>query len=215
MKQFLLIAALVFGFSLKGLCQLNVELLHQLVAESKDEFSRQDEAKNKQAVTTANEEVNKSQMSKLKAKYRDLQNRFRFVGLAIDAAQIGVEATPIVNQIIRQQSSIFSLAQNRPVLIPLALGSEVDLSENASRLAAYIAGLALSIGDLNQMKASDRKILFGHVLNELKTIENISLGLLNSMINANSQKTGNPFSGFINRDKELADQIKRNLKQFE
>lgn len=151
---------LLFGILQHAFCQLNVELIHQLVAESKSENSRQEEAKNKQAVTSANEEVNKTQMSKLKTKYRELQSRFHTVGLAIDAAQIGLEASPVVSEIIRQQNIIYQLASDNPILISLAFQTEQDLADRARMLVNYIIGLALSIGDINQMKASDRKILF-------------------------------------------------------
>lgn len=160
MRAIIFIVCLLLVLQQKSFGQLNVELIHQLVSESKSEHSRQDEAKTKQAVASANEEVNRSQMTKLKIKYRELQQRFHTVGLAIDAAQIGLEASPVVSEIIRQQNIIYQLANDNPILIALAFQTEKDLADRARMLANYVAGLALSIGDINQMKASDRKILF-------------------------------------------------------
>jgi len=210
MKGTITMICLLFGLLQNAFCQLNVELIHQLVSESKSEHSRQDEAKNKQAVTSANEEVNKTQMSKLKTKYRELQKRFRTVGLAIDAAQIGLEASPVVSEIIRQQGIIYQLASDNPVLIALAFQTEKDLAGRARMLANYIAGLALSIGDINQMKASDRKILFSHALTELRLIEGASKGLAASMLQASYKRSLNPFADFVNQDKQLVDDIIRN-----
>jgi hypothetical protein len=198
------------GMALKGYGQLNIGLLHQLVAESKSENDRQNEARNRQSVTTANEEVNRSQMTRLKAKYRELQSRFKAVGLAIDAAQIGIEAIPVVNELIRQQSVIYQLAADNPLLIVLAYQAEEDLAKRAGLLINFIYGIALSIGDINQMKASDRKMLFAHVLNELKRIEGASKGLAVSMRYASRPRSLNPFADFVNQDKRLVNEILRN-----
>ncbi len=210
MKGTITLICLLFGLLQNAFCQLNVELIHQLVSESKSEHSRQDEAKNKQAVTSANEEVNRTQMSKLKTKYRELQSRFHTVGFAIDAAQIGLEASPVVSEIIRQQGIIYQLASDNPVLIALAFQTEKDLVDRARMLANYIAGLALSIGDINQMKASDRKILFSHALTELRLIEGASKGLAVLMLQATYKRSLKPFADFVNQDKQLVDDILRN-----
>ncbi|RZM29894.1 MAG: hypothetical protein EOO88_03075 [Pedobacter sp.] len=194
----------------KSFGQLNVELIHQLVSESKSEHSRQDQAKNKQAIAAANEEVNRSQMGKLKMKYRELQQRFHTVGLAIDAAQIGLEASPVVSEIIRQQNIIYQLANDNPILIALAFQTVKDLADRARMLANYIAGLALSIGDINQMKASDRKILFSHALTELRLIEGASKGLAVVMLQASYKRSIDPFADFVNQDRQLVDDIIRN-----
>lgn len=209
MKATIILICLLFGLQ-DAFCQLNVELIHQLVAESKSEHSRQDQAKNKQAITSANEEINKTQMSRLKTKYRELQSRFHTVGLAIDAAQIGLEASPVISEIIRQQSIIYQLASDNPILIALAFQTEMDLADRARMLANYIAGLALSIGDINQMKASDRKILFSHALTELRLIEGASKGLAAAMLQARRKRSLNLFADFIEQDKRLVDDIIRN-----
>lgn len=212
MKHLILILLILLGIAPESFAQLNVQLLHQLVAESQSEYSRQNDAKNKQVVTTANEEVNRSEMSKLKTKYRELQSRFQTLGLAIDAAQIGLQASPIVTEIVRQQNLIFQQAGNDPLLIALAYNAEIDLADQAYLLSNYLYGLAISISDINQMKASDRKILFGHVLTELRRIAGASRGLAVAMSYANRKKAMqslNPFADFINEDKRLVDDILR------
>ncbi len=189
--------------------QINVQLLHQLVNESKEEHSRQENAKNKQSVTTANEEVNKSQMAKLKYRYRQLKSRFHTLGVIVDAAQIGIQASPIVSEIIQQQSIIYNQAAGNPVLITLAIDAERDLAQRSKMLINYLYGLVITVGDINQMKASDRKILFNHVLSELRLIAGTSKGLAANMLYANRKESTNPFYGFINEDKRLVDDIIR------
>ncbi|RZM19537.1 MAG: hypothetical protein EOO88_37775 [Pedobacter sp.] len=194
--------------------QTNVALLHQLVDQSKSENDRQKQARDKQAVTSANEEVNRGQMAMLKSKYRELQSRFKVLGLAIDAAQIGIQAAPIIGEIMDQQQQIISLATGDPILIALALDVEADLLGQSQLLSNYLYGLAISIGDLNQMKSSDRKILFGHVMVELRRIAGASRGLAQSLLSANKKKRLdrlNPFGEFVQEDKRLVDDIMRRV----
>ncbi|RDC54332.1 hypothetical protein DU508_21665 [Pedobacter chinensis] len=213
MRLVLLILGLL---NLHGLAiaQTNVVLLHQLVDQSKSENTRQKEARDKQALASANEEVNRGQMAKLKSKYRELQSRFKVLGLAIDAAQIGIQAAPIISEIVDRQQQIISLASDDPLLIALALDVEADLVGQAHLLGNYLYGLAISIGDLNQMKSSDRKMLFGHVLVELRRIAGTSRGLAQSLQYASGKKkldSLNPFAAFVQQDKQLVEEIMRRI----
>lgn len=213
MKRYLYIAICLLAYLPKGHAQLNVQLLHQLVSKSQSEYDKQNEAKNKQAVTSANEEVNRSEMGKLKTRYRELQSRFKTLGLVFDAAQIGLQATSIVTEIIRQQGLIFQLAGQDPLLLTLAYQTEIDLADQAYRLTRYMYALMISMGDLNQMKVSDRKMLFGYVLSELRRIEGTSRGLAANLYYANRKRiinSFNPFAEFVNQDKYLIDNILRN-----
>jgi len=210
MKISLLI--LVFsGFTFEGFSQINIPLLHQLVSESKSEHKVQTTARNRQAEVSANEELNKSKMAKLKEQYRDLKARFHSLGLAIDAVQIGIKATPIINEIKEQQSIIYSQAQQNPLLLPLALETEKDLVNSSRLLLNYLIGLCISLGDVNQMKPSDRKMLFSHVIDELRVIAGTSKGLAVTLTNANRKMSLNPFSNWINEDKRLVNEIKRKI----
>ena len=214
MKGTILTMCIKFMLITPAFSQLNVQLLHQLVAQSKSEHGRQQEARNRQAVATANEQVNRTQMSRLKEKYRELQKRFHTAGLAIDAAQIGLEASPIVSEIVHWQQVILQLASDDPLLIALAIRAETDMAQRAKMLINYIVALAVSIGDNNQMKASDRKLLFSHALTELRLIEGASRGLARSMIHAGRKNGNNPFADFLNQDKRLAEDIIRNLERI-
>lgn len=217
MTKIILLGLLLLTICPYAQAQLNVELLHQLVQHSKDENKRQQTARDRQALTSTNEEVNRSKMSDLKEKYRRLQSRFHTLGLAIDASQIGLQAAPIISDIVRQQETIIRLAGNDPLLITLAYTTEVDLADRAYRLSQYLYALAISIGDINQMKASDRKLLFGHVLTELRRIAGTSRGLAANMYYTNRKRlleSVNPFSEFINRDRQLVENILSKLKQI-
>ena len=197
--------------------QLNVELLHQLVEHSKDEYDRQTTARNRQAITTANEEVNREETSKLKKRYRELQSRFQVLGSALQALSMGLESAPIVSEIIDQQKKVIGIASENPMLLPLAIDAEREITGKAVQLARYLTALFISIGELNQMKASDRRILYGHVIGELRLIAGASRGLASSMYYSSRKKlleSLNPFAGFINEDRRIVENILRQLEEF-
>src|SRR5690606_40106744 len=62
--------------------QLNIELLHQLVAHSKQEYEKQQTLRSTQVVATANQEINSQQTAKLKSRYREITGRFQVLGTA-------------------------------------------------------------------------------------------------------------------------------------
>jgi hypothetical protein len=151
-------------------------------------------------------------MIRLKDKYRDIQSRFKTLGLAIDAAQIGLQAYPIISEITSSQTKIYTLCKDDPVLLLLALQTEVDLGDQAERLLNYLYGLCLSTSELNQMKPSDRRMLFMHILTQLRSMSGTSRGLVFSLEFAAKKKimdSLNPFSDFISSDKKLIDDILR------
>jgi len=194
---------------------LDIVGIHQLVDESISENKLQTDAKNKQAAATANEQANLTLLAKLKGTYRTLQQRFNTLGTAINVAEVGITASPMVNRIISNQAQIIQLAGKNPALIAIGYQSELHFAEQAKDLLGYVAGLTISLGDVNQMKASDRKILFDYVISELNNIQNLSGNML-SMLQYNNLhsllRAANPFQNFIDADKSIAGDIIQNAK---
>lgn len=194
---------------------LNIPGIHQLVSDSKSEHGRQSEARDKQAVNSINEEVNRTMLARLKNTYRSLQSRFSVVGTAIDLLDIGTRAGPMASQIVQDQMRLYELAESKPALLPMVLQSEVDLLERSRDLIYYLAGLTASLGAVNQMKASDRRILFDYVISEIAALRNLSAGMvrtleygsLSSMV-----QSANPFSAYINMDRAIVKEILENAK---
>jgi hypothetical protein len=194
---------------------LDITGMHQLISQSLDENKLQVKAKNQQAVNTANEQANLTQLAKLKNTYRTLQLRYNILGSAVSAAGIGLYAMPMVSQIIRYQAQIISLTGNDPALIPLGLQTEIEFAEEARSLAGYVIGICLSAGDINQMKASDRKLLFDYVLTELSRIQELSGNLIQTLQTSGMSsllRSANPFQDYIDKDKTVAGNIIFNAK---
>jgi len=194
---------------------LDIAGIHQLVDQSIAENKLQVNARNQQALATANEKANLTLLDKLKGTYRTLQQRYNSLGMAINIADIGIYATPTVKRIISNQEQIIALAEKNPALIAIGYQSEIQFAEKAKSLAGYVAGLTISIGDVNQMKASDRKMLFDYVLFELNNIQELSANMVNLMQYSSLSsllKAANPFQNFIDADKAVASQIIQNAK---
>jgi len=194
---------------------LDIVGIHQLVDESTSENKLQVNARNQQAAATANEQANLTLLEKLKNTYRTLQQRYNTLGTAITVADVGIYAEPMVKQIVSYQAQIVALAENNPALIAIGYQSEIQFAENAKDLMGYVAGLILSYGDVNQMKASDRKMLFDYVITQLSVLQELSGNMVNMMQYsslASLLKAANPFQNFINADISISKNIIQNAK---
>src|ERR1700758_4083066 len=153
MKTKLFIFLLPFAFYLSPAfaqqSTIDIVGMHQLIDQSKDEHTVQVNARNNQATVNANEQANLTLLEKLKNVYRTLQQRYNTLGTAISVAEISIEAEPMVRQIVSYQGQIVQLAEKNPAGAALGIATEVEFAEKAEALAGYVAGLTLSIGDVN------------------------------------------------------------------
>ena len=194
---------------------LDIVGIHQLVDESTSENKLQVNARNQQAAATANEQANLTLLEKLKNTYRTLQQRYNTLGTAITVADVGLYAEPMVKQIVSYQAQIVALAEKNPALIAIGYQSEIQFAEDAKDLMGYVAGLILSYSDVNQMKASDRKMLFDYVITQLSVLQELSGNMVNMMQYsslASLLKAANPFQNFIDADISISKNIIQNAK---
>ncbi|MBT2560124.1 hypothetical protein J7E50_02675 [Pedobacter sp. ISL-68] len=194
---------------------LNIPGIWQLTDYSKSENKLQNSARDKQSLTTASEAGNRTMLARLKDTYRILQQRYNSLGTAINIANIGLQATPMVNRIISNQARLYQLAGSNPAIIPLVYRSEIEFVEKAYSLANYLTGLCAALGDINQMKMADRKMLFDFILSELNVIRNLSGNLLSSAQYASLNtliRSVNPFRDYIDQDRSLIEEIINNAK---
>jgi len=214
----IILTLLVCCFSLPAFCQqstIDIVEMHQLIDQSKNEHTQQVNARNNQATVNANEQANLTLLAKLKNVYRTLQQRYNTLGTAITVAGIGIEAEPMVKQIISYQGQIVKLVEKNPAVAVLGVQAEIEFVEKAEGLIGYVSGLTLSIGDVNQMKASDRKLLFDDVIQQLSQIQELSGNLVNMLRYSNLSsllRALNPFQNYVDMDKNMAGDIIQNAK---
>jgi hypothetical protein len=194
---------------------LDIVGIHQLVDQSQSENKLQVKARNEQATINANEQANLTLLSKLKGTYRELQQRYNTLGTAINLADIGIYASPMVSRIVSNQAQIIQLVQKNLTLLAIGYQAEIQFAAQAKDLMGYVTGLTLSLGDVNQMKASDRKMLFDYVISELSNIQNLSGNMLSMMQYSSLSallKAANPFQNFIDADMDIGKDIIQNAK---
>ncbi|GAA4331787.1 hypothetical protein GCM10023149_37780 [Mucilaginibacter gynuensis] len=194
---------------------LDIVSLHQLVNESISEHKLQEKARDRQRLVVTNEQANLTMLTRLKITYRTIQNRCHLLGTALDATRLGSEAYPLLLRISRDQQEILQLAAQNPTLTGLGFRSSIQFVDKAESLIRYITGLLLSAGAINQMLASDRKVLFDYVLAELHMLQGTSSNLLHMMQSArlsNIWQQVNPFQDYIDADKSIASDIIRHAK---
>ncbi len=196
-----------------SVAQVNVAFLHQLVDESKSEYNLQKEAKSNQVKNTVNEEVNNNLINSVKEKYRRVQERFAKLSIVIDAIGIGVVAEPLVNSIIDNQQQIVYYCSQDPTLLLFAIEAEKIFVDRSYSLLNYLLGLSASIGEVNQMKVSERRILFQHIIDELREINGLSYTTSKSLQHHLERRLGvNPFLDYVATEKALVEEIIRNAK---
>jgi len=211
MKILLILLALSFSFPVAA--QVNIALLHQLVEDSKNEHEKQSEAKANQAKNAFNEEVNRNLMGQVKEKYRTIQERFAKLQLLVEAVGLAASADPLLRAIIDHQEQIVFYCSSDPSVIPLALETEKLFVKHSYSLMKYLIGLMASIGDLNQMKTSERRLLLQHVLHELRSINRLSLATSQSLESYIRQKSGgNPYPEFLLEGSATVDEILGNAQ---
>lgn len=213
MKSYLLFIFLLILTLSKVQAQVNVALLHQLVEESKSEYNLQKEAKANQAKNAVNEEVNKNLVNDVKEKYRTVQERFAKLSIVIDAVGIGTTADPLIRSIIDNQQQIVYYCRQDPELILFAVETEKLFVDRSYSLLNYLVGLSASIGVVNQMKVSERRILFQFIIDELREINGISFNASQSLQSHLERKMGvNPYLGYVSKEMALVEEIIQNAK---
>ncbi|SHN23163.1 hypothetical protein SAMN04488057_11268 [Cyclobacterium lianum] len=211
MQKLLFTLCLLFSSPVFG--QVNVALLHQLVEDSKKEHERQSKAKTNQAKNAINEEVNRNLMGQVKVKYRTLQERYAKLNLLIEAVGLSSSANPLLRSIIGHQEQITFHCQKDPLLIPLALETEKLFVKQSYSLMNYLIGLAASIGDLNQMKVSERRLLLQHVIQELRSINRLASATSQTLASEIRRRSaGNNIPQYPNEATEMVDEILANIQ---
>lgn len=126
-----------------------------------------------------------------------------------------VEATSIVNDIIKYQLDVANYAKGNPLLLLFSQKTEAEFKGRALNLTLYISTVALKGGKDMLMDAGERAELINHVITELRVIRGYAYTASRQMYWAQMDgifRSLNPFAGYMNQDKQIADDILRNYK---
>lgn len=215
-KNLLLLFIVCFYVNTAKASYISYYLIHTGINHQLDENERQKKIKNNQASVLAIEQNNKEQTTNLKTKYAKIKSRLNSLGFLFDAVMVTPSAIPAIKNTIANQEKIIKEVQNDPFLIPIALKSEKDFVYKIQMISRFITGLAISYGDINQMKSGDRKMLLNHAIDEINILESISGNLLSIIQNIKMEKliAKHNWNNYINREKDIIKEIMNNSKQI-
>lgn len=117
--------------------------------------------------------------------------------------------------ISRDVTKVMNLAGENPVLLLFAESGAREFKTRATALAAQVSSFVLKGGRQNLMDAGERAKLLNHILTELTLLRGIVYGMHRTMFWAQQRgilNSLNPYAGFINIDKRIADDVIRRSK---
>ncbi|MFV0593955.1 MAG: hypothetical protein ACK5M7_21470 [Draconibacterium sp.] len=186
----------------------------ELVKETLSEDTRQRSIKTKQAAVRVNEDNNKKQLSYFQEKYKAVKSRLNSLGIIIDAATFLSEVVPLVNSIKETQSKIVQMVTQNPEFALIAAQGEKLFIEKAVSVVRLYTGLSLSLGELNKMEVSDRKILLDFSIAELQELDGQAFLLAASLRQMVMTKVNLLSFAWVNQDKQLIEEILSNAKKL-
>jgi hypothetical protein len=125
-----------------------------------------------------------------------------------DIAEISID-------IVNDANKALQIAGSNPVLLLFAEGGAREFKSRSIALAAEVSSFVLSGGINNLMDSGERARLLGRIVTELTILRGVAYGMHRSMYWAKQRgilNSLNPYSGFINMDKRIADDIIRTAK---
>jgi len=125
------------------------------------------------------------------------------------------DITEISIDIVEDVNKAVTIAQSNPALLLFAEGGAREFKTRATNLAAEVSSFVLQGGKSNLMDSGERAKLLNRIVNELMILRGVAYGMYRSMYWAKQRgilNSLNPYAGYINIDKQIADDIIRNAK---
>jgi len=125
-----------------------------------------------------------------------------------DIVEVGDDITSDV-------AKALSLAKKDPALLLFAENGAREFNTRAIALAAEVSSFVLADGKANLMDSGERARLLNKLSAELMILRGVAYGMYRSMYWAGQRgllNSLNPYTGFINLDNRIADDILKNSK---
>lgn len=121
----------------------------------------------------------------------------------------------ISTDIVRDVNRAMDIAGSNPVLLLFAEQGAREFKTRATNLATEVGSFVTRGGRDNLMDSGERAKLLNRIVTELTILRGVAYGMYRSMYWAKQRgilNSLNPYAGFINIDKRIADDIVRNAK---
>ena len=117
--------------------------------------------------------------------------------------------------IINDVNKAAIIAQSNPALLLFAEQGAREFKTRATSLTAEVSSFVLAGGKDNLMDSGERAKLLNRIRTELMIIRGVAYGMQRSMFWAKQRgflNSLNPYAGYLNIDRRIADDILRNAK---
>ncbi len=125
------------------------------------------------------------------------------------------DVAEISNDIVTDVGKAASLAGQNPALLLFAEQGANEFKTRATAVAAEVSTFILQGGQNNLMDSGERAKLLNRVVTELSIIRGVAYGMYRTLYYAKMRgilNSLNPYAGFVNIDRQIADDILRNSK---
>ncbi|RYX78261.1 hypothetical protein EON76_06545 [bacterium] len=144
----------------------------------------------------------------------DLQNRIyrglSEVSSAVSSLLAVRDIYDITQDILRDGQKAVSVAAKNPALLIFAQSGAEEFHSRALRLSSEVGSFVLHGAKDNLMDSGERAKLLGKIVTELSIIRGVVYGIYRVMYWASIRgfwNSINPYAGFINLDKRIADDV--------
>ena len=192
----------------------SINNISQEVKATMDEHERQKRMNNKQSANTTSEALNNKQWEKLKETTTKIQDRLRIVDFALQAIPTGYVVGIKSKEIKENQQRILQELQTTPQALKKVLSNQIQFADDLQMVMRYLTGLVVSYGAINQMERKERQILLNYALDEVNRLANDSSFTLMLIreYKARLEYRKNMFRYYIERDKNLVEDLMKNIK---
>jgi len=123
----------------------------------------------------------------------------------------------ISQDIVIDVNKAINLASSDPVLLLFAEGGAREFKTRSINLATEVSSFVLKDGREALMDSGERAKLLNRIVTELTILRGVAYGMYRTMYWAKQRgilNSLNPYAGYINIDKRIADDIIRNAKML-
>ncbi|OOG19641.1 hypothetical protein BWD42_06940 [Sphingobacterium sp. CZ-UAM] len=123
--------------------------------------------------------------------------------------------TEISSDIVHDVNRAMHIAGSNPLLLLFAEQGAREFKTRATALATEVASFVTKGGKDNLMDSGERAKLLNRIVTELTILRGVAYGMYRTMYWTKQRgilNSLNPYAGFINIDKRIADDIIRNAK---
>lgn len=149
----------------------------------------------------------------------DLQNQIyrglSEVSAAVRSLLAVKDIAEISSDIVIDVNKAIDMAGSNPILLIFAEGAAREFKSRATNLAIEVSSFVMQGGMANLMDSGERARLLNRIITELTILRGVAYGMHRTMFWAKQRgilNSLNPYTGFINLDKRIADDIIRNAK---